>query len=277
MDWKTAQSSADDLLAEGLYALLSAPNSKTYLQGAGNYLISLAGRPMYVGEARDCRKRLAQQIDERRSTFYKNYCELTPNPIHPINSFTIQAIPVVFGRKEVEDFGIVNLPTQLNRFQLGKRAIQPKANSTDRWVPLQEMHANLLNQGAALCEEIDFRPWSDATAPDSSGLYLIRSPQSEIIYVGESSNIKARFLTHGTRTYFSAVRRNLGVDILGFHLQTIKGKKRFFSDDEDRLVTDYISKCFIGFFRVNIGRYELEEHLIHKYRPFLNRKAMPKG
>jgi len=86
MDWKTAQSSADDLLAEGLCALLSASKSKTHLQGAGNYLISLAGKPMYVGEAKDCRKRLAQQIDERLSTFYKNYRGLGSNPIQSIFS-----------------------------------------------------------------------------------------------------------------------------------------------------------------------------------------------
>ena len=215
MDWKTAQFSADDLLAEGLYALLSASKSKTHLQGAGNYLVSLADRPMYVGEAKDCRKRLAQQLDERLSTFYKNYRGLGSNPIHPINFFSIQVIPVAFGRKEIEDFGIVNLPTQLNRFQLEKRTIQPKANSTERWIRLQELSADLLTQGATRCEEIDFRPWAVATAPDSSGLYLIRSPQGEIIYVGESSGIKARFRTHGTRTYFSAVRRTLGVDLLG--------------------------------------------------------------
>ena len=215
MDWKTAQFSADDLLAEGLYALLSASKSKTHLQGAGNYLVSLADRPMYVGEAKDCRKRLAQQLDERLSTFYKNYRGLGSNPIHPINFFSIQVIPVAFGRKEIEEFGIVNLPTQLNRFQLEKRTIQPTANSTERWIRLQELSADLLTQGATRCEEIDFRPWAVATAPDSSGLYLIRSPQGEIIYVGESSGIKARFRTHGTRTYFSAVRRNLGVDLLG--------------------------------------------------------------
>lgn len=140
---------------------------------------------------------------------------------------------------------------------------------------LQELSANLLTQGETRCEEIDFRPWAVATAPDSSGLYLIRSPQGEIIYVGESSGIKARFRTHGTQTYFSAVRRNLGVDLLGFQLQTIKGKKRYFSDEEDRRVTNYLSQCSIGFFPVPIGRYELEEHLIDKHRPILNRKAKP--
>mgnify|MGYP000079587162 CR=1 FL=1 len=275
MDWNTAQSCADDLLAEGLYALLSAPKLSTYPQGAGNYLFSLAGAPMYVGEAMDCRKRLAQQMDERRSTFYKNYRGAGSDPIYDISSFTVQSISVALGRKEIEDFGIVNLPTQLNRFQLGKRTVRPPANGADQWMRLQEQAADLLSQGARLCESIAFESWAAATAPDSSGLYLICSPQGEIIYVGESSDIRDRFRTHGTRTYFSAVRRNLGVDLLGFQLQTIKGKKRYFSDDEDGQVTDYLNQCSVGFFPVSIGRYELEEHLIAKHRPVLNRKAKP--
>lgn len=275
MDWNAAQVSADELLAEGLFALTSAPQSNNHPAGPGNYLFSLSGKPMYVGEARNCRKRLAQQMDERRSTFYKNFCELGLDAIEPISSFAIQLISVAFGRKEIEDFGIVNLPAQLNRFQLGKRAIQPRADSAERWMRLQELSADLLTQGAGRCEEIDFRPWPLATAPASSGLYLIRSPQAEIIYVGESSDINARFRTHGTRTYFSAVRRNLGVDVLGFELQTIKGKKRYFSDGEDGQVTSYINQCSIGFFPVQIGRYELEEYLIGRHRPILNRKAKP--
>lgn len=275
MDWRETQANADDLLAEGLFALTSAPTTDAHPKVAGNYLISLAGKPMYVGEARDCRKRLSQQMDERRSTFYKNYSGLGGDSIEPISSFAIQTITVAFGRKEIEDFGIVNLPAPLNRFQLGKRAIQPSANSTERWMRLQELSADLLSQGADRCEVIDFRLWAMATAPDSSGLYLIRSPHGEIIYVGESSDVNARFRTHGGRTYFSAVRRNLGVDVLGFELQTIKGKKRYFSDDEDGRVTSYLGQCSIGFFPVSVGRYELEEHLIAKHRPILNRKAKP--
>lgn len=275
MDWRSVQFEANDFLAEGIYTLHSAPMSHSHYKCAGNYLISLDSIPMYIGEAKDCRKRLAQQFDERRSTFYKNYLGIASDFIQPISHFTIQCIAVAFGRKEIEDFGIVKLPTQLNRFQLGKRTIQPRTNGAGRWKVLQNMSADLLSQGTECSGNIEFKTWSAAATPSCSGLYLIRSPQGEIIYVGESSDIKARFHTHGTYTYFSAVRRNLGVDILGLELQTKNGKKRYFSDDEDVHVTNFLNRCFIGFFPVSIGRYELEEHLIAKHRPILNRKSKP--
>lgn len=105
-----------------------------------------------------------------------------------------------------------------------------------------------------------------------AGLYIVKDKSDKIIYIGESSNIGERIKTHSGRTYFSALRRHIGTDILGFELQEIKEKKRYFSEIEDRKVTEFLKTCKVTLFPVTLGRYEFEEYLIKKYRPLLNRK-----
>ena len=94
----------------------------------------------------------------------------------------------------------------------------------------------------------------------------------KVIYIGESSDIGERYETHSGRTYFSALRRHIGENILGFSLKTIKGKARYFSDDEDIKVTAFLHASRIAVLSISFGRYELEESLIRKYHPLLNRK-----
>ena len=101
---------------------------------------------------------------------------------------------------------------------------------------------------------------------------IVKNKNGELIYIGESSNINERFKTHSGRTYFSALRRHIGTEILKFELQEIKGKKRYFSETEDRKVTEFLKTCKATLFPVAFGRYELEEYLIKKHRPLLNRK-----
>lgn len=274
MDWADAQSYANMLLAEGLFALRSSSFSANVApRGPGNYLILLGQTPMYIGESRDCRSRLAQQLDERRSTFYKNYRRTQPERTHAIEAFSARAMPVSIGRKELEDFGIPNLPAPLNRFQLDKRAVHALASGHARWSELQLQAHSLLIEAAAQCSALPFRCWTNASAPGGPGLYIIRSHDGEVIYVGESSDVQSRFLTHGHDTYFSAVRRNVGENLLGFRLRTIGGRKRYFTEDEDVEITRYLHTCQVGFLPVFIGRYELEEYLIAQYRPIVNRKG----
>ena len=114
--------------------------------------------------------------------------------------------------------------------------------------------------------------WFDSNVKSTAGLYWVEHSTKGLIYIGESSNIFDRYETHSGTTYFSALRRHIGENILGFQLQTRKGKKRYFEDKEDLKVTDFLRKCTIKPCGVNFGRYELEEYLIRKYRPLLNRK-----
>ena len=51
-----------------------------------------------------------------------------------------------------------------------------------------------------------------------------------------------------------------------------KGKKRYFTETEDKKVTEFLKTCKSIVFPVAFGRYELEEYLIKKHKPLLNRK-----
>lgn len=275
-DWIDTQQMSSTLLAQGIYRLCQSakvPPTNVRDTDPGNYLVSNATTPLYIGEGGSLALRTKVQFDERRSTFYKNYLRSNPETALPISGFDLRIMKTFIGRKEIEDFGIVHLSTALNRFQLGKREPSAQATEHARWDELQEGATELVKLGAAICLEQQFQRWEDGTSQSTAGLYLIRNADDEIIYVGESSDIYSRFQTHGSTTYFSAVRRNLGCDILGYTLQTRNGKKRYFDDHEDRAVTAYLECCSIAFFPVSLGRYEVEEHLIRKLRPLLNRKS----
>ena len=172
----------------------------------------------------------------------------------------------------MEEFGIVNLPTKLNGFQFDKRKKFTIADHNGLWNAVQENFAELLKEGEIKNLKSSFTPWFDTKIISLAGLYLVKDKSDKLIYIGESPDIGERIKTHSGRTYFSALRRHIGTGILGFHLQEIKGKKRYFTETEDKKVTEYLKTCKVTLFPVAFGRYELEEFLIKKDRPLLNRK-----
>jgi predicted GIY-YIG superfamily endonuclease len=245
-------------------------------KGFGNYLISLDKKPYYIGEAKEILKRVKQQAKPTTSTFYKNYLKATKTnqllkPVG-IDNFKIQFINTNIGRKEIEEFGIVNLPTKLNSFQLDKRKKFEIKNQNGLWLSIQNEFADILKQGETKLFKTTFQPWFNLKTISNAGLYLVKDKSDRLIYIGESSDVGERISTHSGRTYFSALRRHIGTEILGFQLKEINKKKRYFSDSEDKKVTDFLSSCKATVFAVNFGRYELEEYLIKKHRPLLNRK-----
>ncbi len=277
--WKIIQNQSDEILSCGLNKLKNQPfcdTSNVNEKGFGNYLISLDKIPFYVGEGKELTKKLKQQFKPTTSTFYKNFekLRLANQLVKPktIESFKIQFISTKIGRKEVEEFGIVNLPTKLNSFQLDKRQKFKIADQKGLWNAVQENFEELLKEGEIKVLKSAFTPWFETKIISSAGLYLVKDKTDKLIYIGESSNIGERIKTHSGRTYFSALRRHIGTDILGFNLQEIKGKKRYFSETEDKKVTDFLKNCKSTVFPVAFGRYELEEYLIKKHRPLLNRK-----
>lgn len=275
-DWRAVQAKSDSLLSEGIFRLLQAPAaSPASVREAwpGNYLISRDSNPLYIGEASSLAARIKVQFDEKRSTFYKNYLKINLECGVEITEFQLRIVETRIGRKEIEDFGIVNLGTSLNRFQLGKRQPAAMAAGCANWDALQDRAAELIPAGADLCLEQSFQPWRSGRTDATAGIYLIKDPDGQIIYVGESSDIFVRYQTHSGTTYFLAVRRNLGCDILGYTLQARNGKKRYFDDHEDQAVSDYLGGCSIAFCPVTLGRYEVEEFLIRKLRPVLNRRS----
>jgi len=275
ISWDNIQGQSNEILSDGLFKLTIRPYydySAVTERTHGNYLISLKRQPYYIGEAKELNKRLRQQSNESTTTFYKTFQKSKPTELLSIDSFKVQTILTQIGRKEIEEFGIVNLPTRLNRFQLDKRSKFLINDQKGLWDKVQQCSSDLMQEGEEKILNTKFIPWFDIPLPSMAGLYLVKNASDKLIYIGESSDIKERLLTHSTRTYFSALRRHIGTNILSFNLQEQNGKKRYFSDNEDKTVTDFLRGCKARVFPVQFGRFEFEEFLIKKHRPLLNRK-----
>lgn len=278
-NWKDLQVRSSEFLASGLFQLTKSDTNKfgdSFPSSHGNYLIN-SSKLNYIGEGKNLEKRLRQQSREQTSTFYKNYRKLleidstTPKNLK-ITHFQVRTLSTSLGRKEIEEFGIVNLPTNLNRFQKGKRDFFPgQKMKIQLWDEVQKNKQNLLIQGEKALFNCFHSSWFECSPPSSAGIYWVESG-NDVIYVGESSNIADRWNVHSQKTYFSALRRNIGRTLFGFELQTVKGRKRYFQEKEDKEITKYLKKAKILTYPVNFGRFELEEFLINKYNPPLNRK-----
>jgi len=277
IDWNFCQENSGRLLAEGICALRSStPRNpqQSQITGPGNYLVVLDGNPLYVGEGINLSSRLKQQFRTNTSTFYKNYTRTDPNPQADITEFQVQFMETRIGRKEIEDFGIVNIPTKLNRFQLDKRELLSPVADSELWSVVQSQYQEILAQGEDEFFSQPPCPMFDAVPNNCAGIYAVWAADcSTPIYIGESSDVAKRHRTHCKHTYFSALRRHIGTSILGFELQLRKGKKRYFTESEDGLVTSYLRSCRYGYLPVAFGRMEIEEHLIRKHHPRLNRKG----
>jgi predicted GIY-YIG superfamily endonuclease len=280
LTWLRVQKQADAFLASGVDQLLKSKAlgfQEEFPKYPGNYLVSKNGFT-YIGESKDLAKRIKQHAKKNTSTFYKNYLKaagVQHNSSHhiQIEDFKVQHVATNFGRKEIEEFGIVNIPANLNKFQLGKRHKYEGVIDTGLWGQTQSEAQNLLLQGEKLLHAVKPVKWFDAFPESEPGLYWVENEKDGLIYIGESSDLLSRWETHSGTTYFSALRRHIGENILGFELLTINGRKRYFTDKEDGEVTKYLKKSVIRIFPVRLGRYEMEEYLINKYRPLLNRKG----
>ena len=284
MNWKEIQYNSSEILASGLLHLKRAKKQNlggSYPNSYGNYLIS-GFNLCYVGEGKNLQKRLIQQSRSGTSTFYKNYKKLKLKNLSThqnlsIEDFTVQIIETEIGRKEIEEFGIVNLPTNLNRFQKGKRQKFEGSVKKELWSEINGQVEELLKQGEKALKSSKRENWLECSATTCAGLYWIENKMGEVIYIGESSNIFDRWSVHSEKTYFSALRRNIGRTLFGFDLQKINGKKRYFSEPEAKQITKLMRNLKIVVCPVNFGRYELEEYLIRKFKPVLNRKGNMKN
>lgn len=277
IDWAYCQTHSDRILREGLSLLEAGPPCVGgFPQAPGNYLISAGTDFVYVGEGKDIRKRLKQQLRGASSTFYRNYlgaCErLAVSAVFAVEDFEVRVIETAVGRKEIEDFGIVNLPANLNRFQLGKRRVFSEP-ADGLWAMAQTARDELLAQGERAIFGSPTSPWFDLIAPKGAGLYVVEHPEMGLLYIGESSSVAERYGTHSTTTRMSALRRHIAEDLLDFELIAGNdGKKMRLPVQQDLAVTEFLRGCKIRAMSLGFGRYELEEHLIRKHRPLLNRK-----
>lgn len=280
-NWAYCQENSDFILASGLHILTESSKntfSDSFLEKQGNYLISDNRNEWnYIGESKIVSKRLKQHSQKKTSTFYKNYLKAVDGSnddtaLIPINDFQVKTIKTTIGRKEMEEVGMVHISPILNKFQQGKRNLYEGEVNINSWNTVQAHFQTLLEEGENELSKASTTNWFDANINPTAGVYWIEHEEKGLIYIGESSNVLDRYTTHSKNTYFSALRRNLGEGILDFKLQTIKGKKRYFSENEDLKITAFLKECTIKSLEVNFGRFELEEFLIAKHKPLLNKK-----
>ncbi len=282
--WSYCQENSDAILADGLYLLKSSQYlllNDVNISSCGNYLISYADKPYYIGEASQLKKRVKQQLTVPNSQFYKDYFRLRDeNPQLPakpaIEKLQVQLLLTQIGRKEIEEFGTVNLPAPLNRFQKAKRQKYNLSPQSGIWLNIQENSMQILEEGVRELSGCKTHGWLDVRVPYGPGIYWVENHQGELIYLGESSNIQERYKNHSGHTYISALRRHVGTELFRFILLKKKNRKRYFLEEEDAQVTAYLRSCHIKFLPVSFGRCELEEYLIKKHNPLLNRKGKTK-
>ena len=274
--WGICQEISDYILLDGIYELKKS-NICSSIDDVdskpGNYFISHDGKSYYIGEAKNINRRLKQQINQKSSTFYKNYLKMPyMDTLLEINDFYIQVLIHNIGRKEIEEFGIVNLRTILNKFQKGKRKLISGNPNKGIWYEVQNNVDIILSEGETALLNVKPAKWYSADVAINAGIYYVENNIDGLIYIGESSNINKRYNTHSKDTYFSALRRHIGTDILGFELKEKNKRKRYFSDSENKQINLYLDNCLLRTMKINFGRFELEEFLIRKHKPMLNRK-----
>ena len=273
--WNLIQQSAIQILSDGMHELLRQPYRRLdsmMSPMSGNYLISLDKRGVYAGESLDIAHRIEQQSKPKTSTFYKSYLKQAGTATKLITDFKAQTIHTAIGRKELEEFCIVNIPTPLNKVQLDKK-VKIVLEDRGTWKETQTNAYAILEAGMQEALSSPRQEWDPRIVPDEGGVYLIYL-NDELIYVGETSCMSERMRTHSGRTYFSAFRRNCGTILLGFTLKEKNGKKRYFTEEEDVEINCFLTKCRIVPFPVSIGRGEMEEYLIKKFAPILNKKGI---
>ncbi len=195
--------------------------------------------------------------------------------------FETRLLISLIGRKELEEFGIVNLGTALNKFQKGKSALYSSSGQGTEWNLIQERWAQIILQAAEVIMSYKPVPWKEIIPTRRPGIYLVWEYSGNLIYVGESTSLQERYMTHNSRTRFSALRRHIATEVLSFQLKTKKelgitssdAKRAFLTDSEERAVSDYLSECMATMQDVQFGRLELEEYIIKTCKPLLNRKG----
>ncbi|MFT4602184.1 MAG: putative GIY-YIG superfamily endonuclease [Arenicella sp.] len=278
--WTYCQKNSDLILSSGLNILLTNPSRNfgyEFSKESGNYLISDESMQWnYTGESNKITGRIKQHSKEKNSRFHKNYVAIQKDfKTYPqglkIKDFEVRTLTTHIGRKELEAFGVSNIPADLNKFGKGGESEYDKDAEANIWNDTQANFTEILEAGEKKILAKKNNEWSKAKVPASAGIYWVEAKARGLIYIGESADLPERYKTHSTDTYFSALRRNIGENILNFKLQTKDGKKRYFSEAEDKKITEYLSECTIKTLAITFGRYELEELLISKLKPLLNR------
>lgn len=142
----------------------------------------------------------------------------------------------------------------LKTLRMNYKLSQTKLNSTFENAENQLMHSNRLK--FKKCKN-----WRNENVPDEAGIYAIFENENELIYIGESGNLKDR-MNEINRTVNHSFRKQFG------HLRYngIKSRKKF-TDDVELLLDEYFANnLYVSFLPINFGRLEIETYLIDKYQ-----------
>lgn len=101
--------------------------------------------------------------------------------------------------------------------------------------------------------------------PNSPGVYAIFL-FDELIYIGETSDIKSR-MKDLKNTYNHTLRKKLGKS---FFKDALIINQKFSEEIENRLNLIFQHGITISFIEVNFGRSEIENHLISRNQNLLN-------
>ena len=272
--WGICQELSDIILSDGLEYLIKSTvyhHENLPIVGHGDYLIS-HDDIRYIGESKEVSRRVFSHFNSKTGFYYKNYLDKYPMGNLGINDFTVQVIYTKIGRKELEEFGIVNLPAILNKAHKGARKRLFGNPNEGIWGIVIENYKTLFEDGEQVLMNIKLNNWQRVIAYKSPAIYWIEHIDLGLIYIGETYDMIKRFKNHSEITYSSALRRHIGTDIFGFGLVEKYGKKTSFTKQDDLRVNKFLKECEIRIMPTNFGRKELEEYLIRKHKPLLNRK-----
>lgn len=104
------------------------------------------------------------------------------------------------------------------------------------------------------------REWT-STIPSKAGVYTLRE-DAEIVYVGETGNLKGR-MNDLLDSRHHTIRRTIGKKLFSTHKGFIQATTRIkFPDEFEVLVNKHIcNKLKIAYLTVELGRKELEEFI----------------
>lgn len=130
----------------------------------------------------------------------------------------------------------------------------------------EEKYLTSLEEKLIKAERFNFE---DRTSfPKSQGCYLAWQ-DDVIIYVGETKNLHKR-MGHLGRTWNHPLRVSIGRKV--FEGEGSSTKK--FSNDIEKKLDEYFNKkILLSHIEVKLGRKELEEWFIEKYKPEYNTKG----
>ena len=172
--WEWCQNKSDMLLSYGLKQLNASkvfPWGSGYVDGPGVYLFIEGSKKLYIGESLSIPKRLKQHCEGGvRSTFLKNYAEeihgskemwaIQDTLAHSKENVQLQSLWVDIARKELEEFGMVNFPTVLNKFHKGKRdRYRTDSQDDDLWDNIQNQAIDIIKEGAKIVKDLSPKPW----------------------------------------------------------------------------------------------------------------------